>query len=128
MHLVLTVAAMKIPPTRTWRLREPLLDAEQTAVLLGIPRSSVYAYAKRGEDDDVKIGKHLKFVRQDLEQALIERRAAERSDARPRSVQLPVAAPTRSNPTRGCPRLNEAGIHRRCPMATTRTSRSTSTS
>lgn len=55
-------------------LREPLLDAEQTAALLGIPRSSVYAYAKRGELPHVKIGKHLKFVRQDLEQALIERR------------------------------------------------------
>lgn len=55
-------------------LREPLLDAEQAAVLLGIPRSSVYAYAKRGELPHVKIGKHLKFIRRDLEQALVERR------------------------------------------------------
>lgn len=55
-------------------LREPLLDAQQAAVLLGIPRSSVYAYAKRGELPFVKIGRHVKFVRSDLEQALVERR------------------------------------------------------
>jgi excisionase family DNA binding protein len=55
-------------------LREPLLDAEQAAVLLGIPRSSVYAYAKRGELPHVKIGRHVKFIRADLEQALVERR------------------------------------------------------
>jgi excisionase family DNA binding protein len=55
-------------------LREPLLDAENAASLLGIPRSSVYAYAKRGELPHVKIGRHLKFIRSDLERALIERR------------------------------------------------------
>jgi excisionase family DNA binding protein len=55
-------------------LREPLLDAEKAASLLGIPRSSVYAYAKRGELPHVKIGRHLKFVRSDLERALVERR------------------------------------------------------
>jgi excisionase family DNA binding protein len=55
-------------------LREPLLDAEQAAVLLGIPRSSVYAYAKRGQLPHVKIGRHVKFIRADLEQALVERR------------------------------------------------------
>jgi excisionase family DNA binding protein len=55
-------------------LREPLLDAEKAAHLLGIPRSSVYAYAKRGELPHVKIGRHLKFVRSDLERALVERR------------------------------------------------------
>ena len=55
-------------------LREPLLDAEQADVLLGIPRSSVYAYAKRGQLPHVKIGRHVKFIRADLEQALVERR------------------------------------------------------
>jgi excisionase family DNA binding protein len=55
-------------------LREPLLDAEQAATLLGIPRSSVYAYAKRGELPHVKIGRHLKFIRRDLEFVLVERR------------------------------------------------------
>jgi excisionase family DNA binding protein len=56
-------------------LREPLLDAETAASLLGIPRSSIYAYAKRGEPPHVKIGRHLKFIRSDLERALGERRA-----------------------------------------------------
>lgn len=55
-------------------LSEPLLDAENAALLLGIPRSSVYAYAKRGELPHVKIGRHLKFIRGDLAQVLLERR------------------------------------------------------
>ena len=56
-------------------LREPLLDAEQTAILLGIPRSSVYDYARRGELPHVRVGRHVKFIRRDLEQVLLERRA-----------------------------------------------------
>jgi excisionase family DNA binding protein len=55
-------------------LREPLLDAAQAGALLGIPRSSVYAYAARGELPHVRIGRHLKFIRSDLERALVERR------------------------------------------------------
>ena len=55
-------------------LDEPLLDAEDAAALLGIPRSSVYAYARCGELPHVKIGRHVKFVRSDLERTLIERR------------------------------------------------------
>ena len=55
-------------------LREPLLDAADAAALLGIPRSSVYEYAQRGELPHVKIGRHLKFIRCDLERALGERR------------------------------------------------------
>jgi excisionase family DNA binding protein len=55
-------------------LREPLIDAKSAAILLGIPRSSVYEYAKRGELPHVKIGKHVKFVRSDLERVVVERR------------------------------------------------------
>ena len=55
-------------------LREPLLDARQASALLGIPRSSIYDYAKRGVLPHVKIGRHLKFIRSDLERALVERR------------------------------------------------------
>lgn len=55
-------------------LQEPLLDASQAARLLGIPRSSVYEYAKRGELPHVKLGRHVKFIRSDLERALAERR------------------------------------------------------
>jgi len=70
------------PPTRTpderWEpralLSEPLLSAAEAGALLGIPRSSVYDYAKRGELPHVRVGKHVKFIRQDLERALAERR------------------------------------------------------
>jgi excisionase family DNA binding protein len=55
-------------------LREPLLDARQAGRLLGIPRSSVYDYAKRGELPHVKIGRHLKGIRGDLERAVVQRR------------------------------------------------------
>jgi len=70
--LTLTKEMIEEHPTEI--LREPLLDAEDAAELLGIPRSSVYAYAKRGELPYVKIGRHVKFVRSDLERTLIERR------------------------------------------------------
>ena len=70
------------PATRTpderWEpralLSEPLLSAAEAGALLGIPRSSVYDYAKRGELPHVRVGKHVKFIRQDLERALAERR------------------------------------------------------
>ena len=55
-------------------LSEPLLSAGEAGVLLGIPRSSVYDYAKRGELPHVRVGKHVKFIRQDLERTLAERR------------------------------------------------------
>ncbi len=66
---------MLMPEPNAEILREPLLDAEQTAVLLGIPRSSVYDYARRGELPHVRVGRHVKFIRRDLEQVLRERRA-----------------------------------------------------
>src|SRR5665213_3427481 len=62
-----------IPSTRVhderWEpralLSEPLLSAAEAGALLGIPRSSVYDYAKRGELPHVRVGKHVKFIRQD---------------------------------------------------------------
>ena len=55
-------------------LCEPLLDADHAARLLGVPRSSIYEYARRGELPHVRIGRHLKFIRSDLERALADRR------------------------------------------------------
>jgi excisionase family DNA binding protein len=55
-------------------LSEPLLSAAEAGALLGIPRSSVYDYAKRGELPHVRVGKHVKFIRQDLERVLAGRR------------------------------------------------------
>ena len=66
-ELAVTPDAQNLPLMRDEILREPLLDAESAASLLGIPRSSVYAYAKRGELPHVKIGRHLKFIRSDLD-------------------------------------------------------------
>jgi excisionase family DNA binding protein len=51
-----------------------LLSADEAGALLGIPRSSVYEYAKRGDLPHVRVGKHVKFIRHDLERALAQRR------------------------------------------------------
>jgi excisionase family DNA binding protein len=55
-------------------LREPLLDAGQAAVLLGIPKTSVYEYVRRGELPYIKVGRHVRMIKADLETALFERR------------------------------------------------------
>jgi excisionase family DNA binding protein len=46
----------------------PLLKADDVAVLLGVPRSSVYEYARRTGDPlpAVRIGRHLRFRRDEL--------------------------------------------------------------
>jgi excisionase family DNA binding protein len=51
-------------------LDEPLLDAAQVSVLLGIPKASVYEYARDGRLPCVCIGRHRKFVRRDLAEAV----------------------------------------------------------
>lgn len=55
-------------------LREPLLDAEQAGVLLGISKASVYEYVRQGELPHIKIGRHVRIIKTDLEKSLIERR------------------------------------------------------
>lgn len=55
-------------------LREPLLDAEQAGILLGIPKASVYEYVRSGELPHIKIGRHVRIIKSDLERTLIERR------------------------------------------------------
>jgi len=53
-------------------LTEPLLSAEDVAALLGIPRSSVYEYARRATDPlpGIRIGRHVRFDRRDIERWL----------------------------------------------------------
>jgi excisionase family DNA binding protein len=60
------------PPPLT--LADPLLTAEQVSRLLGIPRSSVYEYARRGEDPlpAVRVGRHVRFHRMSLERWLAD--------------------------------------------------------
>ena len=46
-------------------LSEPLMTAAQVAQLLGVPRSSVYEYARRQHDPlpAIGIGRHRRFLR-----------------------------------------------------------------
>ncbi len=57
-------------------LDEPLLTASQIAVLLAVPRSSVYEYARRQHRPlpSVMIGRHRRFYRSDVEAWLTDMR------------------------------------------------------
>ena len=61
---------MNLPAIIT--LHEPLLTAADVAVLLGVPRSTVYEYARRQIDPlpSIAIGRHRRFSRSDLERWL----------------------------------------------------------
>jgi excisionase family DNA binding protein len=57
-------------------LDEPLLTASQIGALLGgIPPKTVLQYARDGRLPCVRIGKHVRFVRSDVDQALAALRA-----------------------------------------------------
>jgi excisionase family DNA binding protein len=58
-------------------LSQPLLNADDVAALLCVPRSSVYEYARRLHDPlpSVSIGRHRRFIREDIE-AWLERHRA----------------------------------------------------
>ena len=60
------------------QLAQPLLTAEQVATLLGIPRSSVYDYARRKHEPipSLQIGRHRRFLQEDIERWLRRQRAA----------------------------------------------------
>lgn len=57
-------------------LTQPLLTAGTIAQLLGVPRSSVYDYARRKHDPlpSVEIGRHRRFIRRDVEAWLAQHR------------------------------------------------------
>lgn len=55
-------------------LSEPLLRAEDVARLFGVPRSSVYEYVRSHQIPHVRIGRHVRFLRRDLEQWVATRR------------------------------------------------------
>ncbi len=59
-------------------LGQPLLTALEVAGLLGIPRSSVYDYARREHEPlpSVQIGRHRRFIQTDIEAWLEDQRAA----------------------------------------------------
>ncbi len=66
---------------------DELLTADEVAELLHIPRSTVSEYARRGVLPSIKLGRHRRFVRSDVAEA-IERlrlgRAPRQSDAQVR--------------------------------------------
>jgi excisionase family DNA binding protein len=56
-------------------LGEPLLTAAQAATLLSVRTSWVYDAARNGELPCVRLGKHLRFLRTDLERWVAEQRS-----------------------------------------------------
>ena len=55
-------------------LSEPLLDAGQVAELLRLRPSTVYELVRNGQLPCIRIGRHLRFTRTDLEARLLELR------------------------------------------------------
>ena len=49
---------------------DELLTAEEVAELLHIPRSTVNDYARRGVLPSIKLGRHVRFVRSDVADAI----------------------------------------------------------
>lgn len=58
------------------RLRRPLtradvMTASEVATLLGLPRSTVYELARRGELPSARLGRTVRFVRSEIEARLL---------------------------------------------------------
>jgi excisionase family DNA binding protein len=49
---------------------DELLTADEVADLLHIPRSTVSDYARRGVLPSIKLGRHVRFVRSDVAEAI----------------------------------------------------------
>ena len=60
-----------LPPSS---LDEPLLTPAEAAALLAVRRSWVYDAARNGHLPCVRVGRHVRFLRSDLEQWVSERR------------------------------------------------------
>jgi excisionase family DNA binding protein len=60
-------------PQRT--IDEPLLTASQLGALLGgIPPKTILQYARNGQLPCLRIGRHVRFIRSDVDVALEEQR------------------------------------------------------
>jgi excisionase family DNA binding protein len=60
-----------------------MMTSAEIAELLRMKRSTVEDYARRGLLPSIKLGRHRRFIRSDVEAALVElRRAATRFSAR----------------------------------------------
>ena len=59
-------------------LSEPLLDAAAAAHLLGVRPSWIYEAVRDARLPHVKIGRHIRFLRSDLEEWVLTQRVAGR--------------------------------------------------
>lgn len=50
--------------------RDDVMTATEVATMLGLPRSTVYELARRGELPCARLGRTLRFVREDIEARL----------------------------------------------------------
>jgi excisionase family DNA binding protein len=57
-------------------LSSPLLDADDVAELLGIPAKTVSQFAREGRLPCRRIGRHVRYVRAEVEQAILDGRLA----------------------------------------------------
>jgi len=57
-------------------LSEPLLDASDAAELLSVRPSWIYEAVRAGRLPHVKIGRHIRFLRSDLESWVLSRRVS----------------------------------------------------
>lgn len=75
------------PPASTGTsLLEELLTAVQVAGLLQMRLSTVEEYARRGVLPSVKLGRHRRFIRSEVERAILAIAERPRVSARPRSA------------------------------------------
>lgn len=59
-------------------LSEPLLDAPAAAHLLGVRPSWIYEAVRAGRLPHLKVGRHIRFLRSDLEDWVLTKRVAAR--------------------------------------------------
>jgi excisionase family DNA binding protein len=64
-------------------LDEPLPDAVTAARLLSVKPSWVYDAARSGRLPHIKLGRHIRFLRRDLEEWVLTRRIGGRAGPRP---------------------------------------------
>ena len=64
-------------------LDEPLLTARQVSALLGdIPPKTILQYAREGRLPCLRIGRHVRFVRSEIDRTLMAQRVGRRSAGR----------------------------------------------
>ena len=76
------LSSEEVESTRQAPLDEPLLDAAAAAELLSVKPSWVYDAARSGSVPHIRIGRHVRFLRSDLEQWVLTRRIENRGRRR----------------------------------------------